>query len=190
MRILYFLIILSLLNSCTTSQKSSCFNERYKCYCYTSIKKALNDKKDVQCLDLSSQKRLTLSDVLIKFTNLRVLNISDHNLTQIPPIVFQLRSLEVLIIDDNKISNISSDIKELTNLQELHLSGNPIYEFPPELVRLRKLKIVKATNIGFSDKEIESLKESIPKGCHLLLNEIMIDYFPPYEDDSLINQNE
>ena len=56
------------------------------------------------------------------------LDLSDRNLTEIPPEIAQLTSLQYLYLRNNQIREIPEALAQLTSLQRLYLSSNQISE--------------------------------------------------------------
>ncbi|XP_053387865.1 toll-like receptor 4 [Mercenaria mercenaria] len=68
------------------------------------------------------------------FGNLRVLNLSDNVLQNLPEhVFFNLTKLEVLDLSYNKIQNWTADVSALKSLKHLNLSNNVIGYLPPSL---------------------------------------------------------
>ncbi len=65
-----------------------------------------------------------------KYERARELDLSNKNLTEIPPEIPQLTSLQHLYLSDNQISEIPEALAQLTSLQRLYLSDNQISEIP------------------------------------------------------------
>ena len=61
------------------------------------------------------------------------LNLSNKNLTEIPPEIAQLTSLLKLNLSFNQIREIPEALVHLTSLQYLYLSNNQIREIPEAL---------------------------------------------------------
>jgi Leucine-rich repeat (LRR) protein len=57
---------------------------------------------------------------------LRVLDVSDNNMTGMPAEIGQLNKLETLDYSNNNIDTLPNEVKNLTQLKEFNLTGNPI----------------------------------------------------------------
>ena len=126
---------------------------------YTSLKEALNNKKSVYKLDLSSQNLTDLPESLGDLNNLQELDLSNNYFIDIPKCVFKLTKLNVFIFhealeifaaenEDGYVVDLDyifpEGLENLTNLKELDLGGNN-YNNPPEsfynLTQLEKLDL-------------------------------------------------
>lgn len=63
------------------------------------------------------------------------LDLSNKNLTEIPPEIPQLTSLQYLYLSNNQIREIPEALAQLTSLQILLLSNNQISEIPEASAR-------------------------------------------------------
>jgi internalin A len=79
------------------------------------------------------------------------LDLSNKNLTEIPPEIPQLTSLQHLILSINQISEIPEALAQLTSLQYLYLSDNQISEIPEALARLTSLQSLDLDNNQISE---------------------------------------
>ena len=68
------------------------------------------------------------------------LDLSDRNLTEIPPEIADLTSLQILDLSNNQISEIPEALAHLTSLQFLFLYNNQIREIPEALAQLTSLQ--------------------------------------------------
>jgi len=72
---------------------------------------------------------VTKPDYITPLTNLRVLNLSGNNLSELPNWIAQLTNLHQLYLDRNELSNLSDwivDSNTLPFLNELYISRNPL----------------------------------------------------------------
>jgi len=65
--------------------------------------------------------------------NLEFLDLSNNQITEIPPEIGQLTHLEILRLYGNEITEIPPELGQLTNLEYFYLSNNQITEIPPDL---------------------------------------------------------
>ena len=106
----------------------------------------------------------------------RYLNLSWNQLSELPPEIGQLTSLKFLDIGYNQLSQLPPEISQLTSLQSLHLSSNPISELPPEIGQLANLRSLYLRNNPISElpSEIGQLR-----GLYFLyLWNNQLDHFP------------
>jgi Leucine-rich repeat (LRR) protein len=60
------------------------------------------------------------------------LDLSDNQLSELPPEIGQLTKLTQLDLSGNQLSELPPEIVQLTKLTTLDLSGNQLGELPPE----------------------------------------------------------
>jgi len=124
-------------------------NESFKYKRYRDLKTALKNRSNVQLLDLSSQ-----------------------DLKEVPKEVYSLTNLRVLILTKNEISSISNDIEKLKNLEKLELMNNNLESLPDALKSLKKLKRVNVSYNRIYEKDILTLRNSMPD-C-LIITDIVL----------------
>ena len=89
---------------------------------------------------------------------LKVLNVSENNLTRIPDGVRRCKQLEELDLHANQLTNYPSSSFVLMSLQSLILSGNPLTTLSPWIMNQPRLKILFIDNT-----KIETLPEELCK---------------------------
>lgn len=110
---------------------------------------------------------------LLRYANLRSLDLTGKKLSSLPSFFWDLKQLEKvvlsknkfyvfpnellfiptlkhIIIDRNEISILPQAISNLVNLEYLDLSDNPIGDFPESLTSLPKLKKIELTGVRSS----------------------------------------
>ncbi|XP_053951938.1 leucine-rich repeat-containing protein 58 [Anastrepha ludens] len=105
-------------------------------------KKTLKTHKDFETLLLNHNRLTRLPSALMKFTNLKILDLSSNCLTQLPEAICNL-PLVTLIAKNNQLTNKSlpkSFVMRNSALKELNLSGNQLTHFPEQVVELRQLR--------------------------------------------------
>lgn len=108
--------------------------------------KGIVDEKDCAqnyeiCL-LYNNRIKALPETLNRFTNLKILDVSNNRLTVLPDI-FKYCPLTTLTAKHNQLSNDSlpKSFHNATNsLRELNLSGNQLNVFPEQVLQLSSLK--------------------------------------------------
>lgn len=95
---------------------------------------------------------------LAKYTN--VLDLSGHNLAEIPLTVFSFKALTVLYLRSNHIQTVPVCIGELRYLTTLDLGGNQLHHLPSTIGQLSELIRLNLTrnNIRVLPKEIGHLR--------------------------------
>ena len=83
-----------------------------------------------------------LSDLpssMAELKHLELLDVSENVLAHFPPVIFQLAALKYLSIRLNKIKTLPDNFEMLSNLRELNAEDNHITAFPESLWKLEKL---------------------------------------------------
>lgn len=97
---------------------------------------------DIENVFLHHNMLSSIPMAVIKFNNLKVLDISSNNLTVIPDVINQC-PLVTLIAKNNKLTNESLPkilFAKGKNIKEINLSGNRFEFFPEQLLELRTLR--------------------------------------------------
>nr|GLL25838.1 disease resistance protein RPM1-like [Ipomoea trifida] len=106
---------------------------------YTSSKMHLRSLQFFE--PLSSSESSSLSKMFTaKYIPLKVLDLSDAELEEIPEEVFNLFQLKYLSLRRTKLRSVSKSIGRLQNLETLDLKHTDVIELPAELLKLCKLR--------------------------------------------------
>ena len=97
-------------------------------------------------LDLSNKNLTEIPPEIPQLTSLQYLNLRNNQIREIPEALAQLTSLQLLDLSNNQISEIPKALAQLTPLQVLYLSHNQIREIPEALTQLTSLQILGLTN--------------------------------------------
>lgn len=96
----------------------------------------------------------------VKENQLKELNLSGLNLTEIPAEVFDLKDLTLLELSQNQLTQLPKEIWKLKNLQALDLNHNQLTQLPKEIWKLKNLIILFLQYNQLTDlpKEIATLE--------------------------------
>ncbi len=131
-----------------------------------------SSKKDEELLNLET---LDLSKLPIKLNslpneiqylqNLKILNVSGHQLCSIPKGIGAMSNLQSLILSNNHIKKLPHTIGYLRNLENLHIDNNPLEDLVPNLIQLKNLRILNISNCNFKDHSevLEFIKDKLDK---------------------------
>jgi internalin A len=90
-------------------------------------------------LNLSDNQLTSLPPEIVKLTNLTSLDLSRNQLTSLPPEIAKLSNLINLDLRRNQLTILPLEISRLTKLTYLDLGSNQLTILPPEIARLTKL---------------------------------------------------
>ncbi|RZF42342.1 hypothetical protein LSTR_LSTR004150 [Laodelphax striatellus] len=97
-------------------------------------------ERTLEQLLLRSNRIKELPRILCNCLALRVLNLSDNQLSTIPDAISCLQSLEHLDLSRNHISNLSVSLRECSKLRVLNLGMNPLHKLPDVVTQLPSLE--------------------------------------------------
>ncbi|UJR30468.1 hypothetical protein I4U23_018001 [Adineta vaga] len=106
---------------------------------------------------------LSSSLVFSKLSNLRILNLNNNYITQLPPDIGCLINLEIFTMEHNQLIELPREIGLCTRLIELHLGFNSLTKLPLEIGYLTNLKqlILHRNNLLEIPESITNLKNSL-----------------------------
>lgn len=134
-----------------------------------------NLPSDMENISLAENKFREFPSELMKFSNLKYVNLSKNNISGVNVGFGSLKKLKWLDLSDNKIKELGDGISEATSLEYLNLSDNRLKEVPIGLIKLKSLKILnlKGNRIPFA--KIKTLIQSMPS------TNILHDEYVPIE---------
>ncbi|ELP94043.1 dual specificity phosphatase DUPD1, putative [Entamoeba invadens IP1] len=98
---------------------------------HITVTPALKYMTTLNTLDLSENKITDVTNEVLNWTSLTLLNLSHNKITN-ADFIFQMTSLKSLNLSYNSITTIPSDLKSLSNLTELNLGWNQLTDFDYE----------------------------------------------------------
>ncbi|MHB8205943.1 leucine-rich repeat domain-containing protein [Mucilaginibacter sp.] len=157
------LLILGIFNSIAKAQidpKLFTVNKNDQKGVYYNLDEANKHIADVIELNLSTHNLDEIPRVLLKYKNLKVLDLSDNNITNIPGWIGSFKNLERLSLAKNKIEIFSNSLLKIKKLTNLDLRANNIIKFE-SLINISELEEI--------DLSLNKIK-SIPDDFRNLIN--------------------
>ncbi|NCR77025.1 MAG: GTP-binding protein [Microcystis aeruginosa K13-06] len=107
-------------------------------------------------LDLSNKNLTEIPPEIPQLTSLLKLNLINNQISEIPEALAQLTSLQELNLSINRIRGIPEALAQLTSLQRLYLGNNQISEIPEALTHLTSLQL-----LNLSNNQIREIPEAL-----------------------------
>ena len=109
----------------------------------------IEDNKVVE-LWISLQENKELLDSIGNLKHLKVLELNDNKLTELPTSIGELTSLEVLQLNFNQLTSLPDSIGSLINLKEILVYNNQLSELPNSFKNLHSLEVIHCANNNFN----------------------------------------
>jgi Leucine-rich repeat (LRR) protein len=120
-------------------------------------------------LDLSNQGLTKIPENIFKQTNLEELNVSYNNLTgAVQGEIRFLQKLKVLNLSNNQMTGVPAEIGQLANLEVLDLSNNQLTGLPNELGNLKKLKTLNISGNKYSAQDLDIIIKNLPASVNII----------------------
>ncbi len=127
---------------------------------------SLNGK--VEALDLRNQHLSKLPDYVFDYVGLKILLLSNNNLSFLPENISRLKEITHLDLSNNKLQEIPNKIGEMTQLQHLSLQNNFITRLPSDIVFVKNL-----VTLNLSNNKIYTLPNNM--GSLFYLSNLILD---------------
>ena len=115
-------------------------------------------KKQVKKLNLSNCNLSEIPENVFEYTNLTKLVLSNNRISVVPKDILKLKKLKVLDLANNEISVLQSSVFKLPNLRTLNVYGNKIKKFPKQVIESGIEKLITGKNPLEKD-ELEKLRD-------------------------------
>ncbi|WP_341526566.1 COR domain-containing protein [Nostoc sp. UHCC 0302] len=128
-------------------------------------------------LDLSEKQLSSLPPEICQLSNLTTLDLNNNQLSSLPPEVCQLSNLTTLELNNNQLSSLPPEISQLSNLIWLDLDNNQLSSLPPEISQLSNL-----TGLDLGNNQLSSLPPKISQLSNLttlFLHNNQLSSLPP-----------
>ena len=100
----------------------------------------------VETLDASNNALTALPASLVMLTALKLLNVNDNKLSELPEWIGDLRAMEEFFANDNELTALPASLAKLTALKKLEARDNKLSELPEWIGELRALESLDAGN--------------------------------------------
>ena len=110
----------------------------------------------VRMLDLSNNQLTTLPESITKLPSLKRLFLSNNQLITLPESIGLLQGLEWLFLGNNQLTTLPESITKLPSLEKLYLDHNLLITLPESIGKLQSLK-----HLDLRFNELTALPESI-----------------------------
>jgi internalin A len=148
--------------------------------------KKIKSAIDHSSLDLSNNQLTFLPPEIGQLRNLSSLDLSNNQLTFLPPEIGQLRNLSSLDLSNNQLTFLPPEIGQLCNLNSLNILKNRLNSLPKEITLLKEL-----TKLYLRFNSLTSLPSEIYKFENLLTLDVafnqLSDVLPIYKITGLEN---
>lgn len=131
---------------------------------------------------LSIEVGLSSIDHLGKLSKLRILNLNNNQLVQLPSDLWTLQGLESLTLMNNNVQCMPEDIGLLENLRHIDTRGNPPQDLPESIYQLPLLESLFITGFG-NESTLPNSVGSLTKLKQFKVRECFISLLP----DSILN---
>lgn len=135
-------------------QQSNSNYEFYKAFIILSSEPYVNQLKYLKELHFMSKcdwcdtnhlSQTYFKKAIPHLTNLRVLNLSKHNIITLPSEIDQLKKLQVLLLNDTQLTTLPDELQNLHNLKKLDISNNKLITLPNCFKNMPNLEILHLT---------------------------------------------
>ena len=137
---------------------SACDNQDEKIDETDEVSQVTNNKKSVEQVNIY----YSLEEALKNPEMVYELNLSNQNLTELPPEIGKLTNIMLLEIIDSKLTNLPPEIGKLSNLTYLNLYGNQLTELPQDISKLTNLIFLSLVGNQLTKKEQKKIKKLLP----------------------------
>ena len=125
-------------------------------YEYKNLKKAIQRKHKVLCIDVASQGLDQLPYKLSHLDKIVSINLLGNEFKTFPTVLSQLKTLDEISLSSNQLKSVGAEIGQLKNLRILIMNNNHLKELPKEIGDLTNLLYLEIGN-----NQLTSLPEAI-----------------------------
>lgn len=128
----------------------------------TSLPRELGYLKNLRVLNISNNFIDEIPDTITFLLKLKALNISHNKLVKLPVSIGHLPKLVIIIANDNSLTSLPREISHLVNLISLNVSNNPLKSLPAEIAAIKSLRKLLTDDCEFEEEYEYNLVHNPP----------------------------
>lgn len=118
--------------------------------------------KNLRVLNISNNMIQEIPDTIAFLAKLKAFNVSNNKLTHLPPSIGQLSKLVIIIANNNNLTSLPRQFSQLINLLSLNVSNNPLKSLPAEIAELASLRKFLTDDCPFEEEYSYDLHHDPP----------------------------
>lgn len=120
-------------------------------------------------LDLSNDGITKIPEYVFGETNLEELNVANNQITgAIQAEIRHLQKLKILNLSNNQMTGLPAEIGQLKNLEILDVSNNELTGLPYELGNLKNLKTLNISGNNYSELDLDTIQKNLPQSTNII----------------------
>ena len=140
------------LKNCTRLNLTGCNSLNKIFYLPSELRNLIN----LKVLNLSDNELTELPNGIFNLINLTFLGLGQNRIPSLPPEIGKLKNLTVLDLGDNRLTSLPHEIGQLKNIKTLVLHGNPLIDIPDAIFDLPNLDKESIIEINYIKATIDA----------------------------------
>lgn len=135
----------------------------------TGCSLAITPQPDSNVMNLNARQMTRVPDYIFRQTNLEELNVSNNRLTgAVQAEIRNLQNLRILDLSNNELTGVPAEIGQLKKLEILNLSNNKLTGLPYELGNLENLQTLDISGNDYSAADLRIITEKLPATVNII----------------------
>lgn len=127
-----------------------------------NLPRELGYLKNLRMLNISNNLIDEIPDTVSFLTKLKALNVGHNNLVQLPAAIGHLPKLVIIIANNNRLASLPRELAHLVNLISLNVSNNPLRCLPAEIASIKSLRKLLTDECAFEEEYQYNLRHDPP----------------------------
>jgi hypothetical protein len=128
----------------------------------TLLPREIGYLQNLRVLNVSNNMLQEIPDTISFLTKLKAFNISHNALIQLPFFIGQLSKLVIIMANNNNLTSLPRSFTRLVNLLSLNVSHNPLKSLPAEIAELPSLRKFLTDECPFEQEYSYNLRHDPP----------------------------